>query len=43
MEFHVVTQHGAELLMRTVDGKLVIVPPPAPPPKPAQKITEMQL
>lgn len=43
MDFHVITPRGAELIMQVIDGELVIVPPPALPPKPAQEITEIQL
>lgn len=32
MEFHVITPYGSELIAQTVDGKLVIVPPPVNPP-----------
>lgn len=30
MDFHVITQRGSELVMRVVDGRLVVSPPPAP-------------
>lgn len=33
MDFHVITAHGSELLLRVVDGQAVIVPP-APPGEP---------
>ena len=37
MEFHVIAPmgQGAELIMRVVDGQVVIVPPPAAAPVPA--------
>lgn len=28
MDFHVITNRGAELVAKMVDGRLVIVPPP---------------
>lgn len=34
MEFHVITPRRAELVMRTVDGRLEIVPPPQQVPAP---------
>lgn len=34
MEFHIITPRWAELVMRTVDGRLEIVPPPQPAPAP---------
>lgn len=36
MEFHVITPRGSELLMRVVDGQVVIVPPPVGGTTPAQ-------
>jgi hypothetical protein len=41
-DYHVITPESTDLVMQVVDGKLIIVPPPADDQKLAPEFTEIQ-